>query len=507
MSSGKPSRLTMGSTSPPEVPPAVQSEGPDRGENVERRTLHGLRWTATSTVGQQAMQFAFTAVLAHLIAPNQFGLVAMITVFTGFAALFADLGLSPAIVQRPEIEERHLSSALWASLVTGAVATLVVMALAPLVSSFYREPELLALTLAIAPVLLITSLSGVQTALLQRDMNFRRLVLIENVAFAAGNAVAIVMALSGLGAWSLVGLAIVTAVLRTGLLWARSGWRPSLEADRRSLRELWRFGGHFTGFNLVNYWSRNADNLLIGRFLGTNDLAYYSRAYNLMLAPVYLVSSTTSGPMFSSLSRTQGDKQRVRTSYLYALKWVGVISFPCVVILFFVSEPLIRTVFGTEWLPTVPILRILWACALLQCVVQLAGVVFTSQGRTDLMFKLAIVWTGTVVVGFVIGLHWGLTGVAVAYTCCNALNAIPVFVFSGRLIGVSLRDVGRVLVGAGVASTVTGASVWAVERYLKTTVGAPLQLVVGVSAGIAVYLLAVYVLSPSTFQELKRLRA
>ncbi len=464
-------------------------------------------WTAGSTVGQQVMQFGFAAVLAHLVAPEAFGLIAMITVLTGFAALFVDVGLSSAIVQQPEIEERHLSSALWANLVTGTGAMLVVAALAPAIARFYGEPQLVALTLVSAPVFLISSLAGVQVALLQRAMNFRRLVVIENAAFAAGNVVAIGMAVAGLGVWSFIGLAVSTSVFRATLLWVKSGWYPHLGPDRQSLRELWRFSAHLTGFNVINYWSRNADNLLIGRFLGAIDLAFYSRAYNLMLAPVYLVGSATQGPMFSALSRTRGKDHQTKALYLRALRWLSVISVPLVVILFLVAEPLISTVFGQEWLPAVPILRILCVCSLVQCVLRANGWVFTSQGRTDVLFRLGILWTVAVVVAFIIGLRWGLTGVAVSYACCNILNAIPSFFFSGRLIGVSLSDVVGALAGAGTASAAMGVVVWVVESGLDSVVGAPLQLIGGVVTGIATYLLALRFFSPASFREVRNLRA
>ena len=496
--------MELPSTSQP--PPSTTGTG-DEAKNIERRTLHGLAWTATSAVGQQAMQFGFTAVLAHLVAPADFGLIAMIAVLTGFAALFVDLGLGPAIVQLPKIEERHLSSALWANLAAGTVAMFAVMALAPAVARFYGEPQLFALILVGAPVFLFSSLSGVQTALLRRAMNFRRLVVLESVAFAAGNFVAIGMAVSGLGAWSFIGLALTTSVLTATLLWVTSGWYPQLRPDRRSLRELWHFGSHLTGFNVVNYWSRNADNLLIGRFLGPIDLAFYNRAYNLMLAPVTLVSSTGSGPMFSALSRTQGEKEQTRRMYLRSVRWVSVVSFPCVVMLFLLAEPLIAAVFGQEWLATVPILRILCICSLLQCLFQVNGWVFASQGRTDLMFRLGIVWTVGVVVAFVIGLNWGVNGVATSYACCNILIAIPSFFFSGRLIGLSPTDAVGAFIGAGAASIVMGGAVWVVEWRLDSLVGAPLQLIGGVLTGIGTYLLALSLISPTAYRELRRLRA
>ena len=209
-------------------------------QDIRRRTVRGLSWTASSTLGQQVLQFGFTAVLARLIVPRDFGLIAMIGVFSGFATLFVDLGLGSAIVQRPKIEERHLSSAFWVNLAMGAGATVVIMALAPAIAAFFGQPQLVALTLAIAPTFLFASLAGVQTALLERELDFRRLVVVENVAFIAGNVVAILMALRNLGVWSFIGLALVASVVRSGLLFVKGGWRPRLFPDRLSVQSSGR---------------------------------------------------------------------------------------------------------------------------------------------------------------------------------------------------------------------------------------------------------------------------
>ncbi len=453
------------------------------------------------------LQLGFTAVLAHLLVPSDFGLIAMISVFTGFAVLLTDVGVTAAIVQRPEIDERHLSAAFWLSLAGGAVTTVVMIVLAPVIASFYNEPRLLALGIANSPAFLIGSLAAVQTALLQREMNFRRLVTIENGAFVAGNAVAIGMAIGGLGVWSFVGLALATATFRTGFLWALGGWLPKLLPDRRSLADIWGFGRHLTGFNLVNYWSRNADNLLIGRFLGTSNLAFYDRAYNLMLAPVDLVGSVASRVMFSTFSRLQDDLERTKQIYLRSLGLVGMISFPCAVGLLVTARPLILTFFGHAWIETVPILRILCICSFLQCVVQTNAWVVNSQGRADLMFRLGVVWTAVVVAAFAIGLPWGLEGIAVAYACANLLLTIPIFVISGRLIGVSFVEVAKRLAGVAAASLLMGGAVWLVETQLETVVGAPLQLAVGVLVGVLTYLIALRAISPGAYHELRHLGA
>ena len=207
------------------------------------------------------------------------------------------------------------------------------------------------------------------------------------------------------------------------------------------------------------------------------------------------------------MSRAQHDVEQTRRLYLRALQWISLVTFPGVVLLFFLAEPLIAAVFGQDWLPTVPILRILCVCSLLQCLYQANGWVVTAQGRTDLMFRLGVLWTAGVVVSFVIGLEWGLTGVAAGYAVCNVVMAVPLFFASGRLIRVSPGDVLRALAGGGIAAGLAGAVVWAVESRLRSDVGAPLQLVVGGLTGVVAYLVALYFVSPTAYRQLRNLRA
>jgi PST family polysaccharide transporter len=260
-----------------------------------------------------------------------------------------------------------------------------------------------------------------------------------------------------------------------------------------------------TGFNALNYWSSAADNLLVGRFIGPVQLAFYARAFNVMTIPVMLVSTITSRVMFPTLSRIQTDHERIRRIYLQSLGLLGLLAFPAVVGLFIVTRPFVLAVYGDHWEPVVPLLQILCGAALLRCFFQATGWIFTSQGRADLLLRLSVVWSIGVVAAFVIGLHWGTTGVAAAYTCCNALVAVPAFALSGRLIGVSLAEVGRSLVGAACATAVMGVAVWLLELAVRPHLGNVGQLLTGLLAGIAVYGIVLHVGSPRAYADLRRL--
>ena len=473
--------------------------------DVRGRALTGLGWSARSTLFQQVVQFGFGVVLARILVPTDFGLFALMTVFTGFASLFMDFGFSSAIIQRTAIDERYLSSAFWLSLSGGAGVMLVTMALAPGLTAFYGQPRLLALTLAFAPVFFIGSVSGVQRAILQREMNFKKLAVIENSARVGASAIAIGMAYAGLGVWSLVGLYLATAVLNSALLWQFGRWRPSVRPDRKAMAELWRFSSRLTGFNVVNYWARNADNLLIGRFIGVSQLGFYNRAYTLMLLPSDVATSATDRVMYSALSRLKDDHVRVRRVYLDVVGLLSLALFPAIVGLFVVCKPFILTVYGPKWLPAVPLLQILCLASLMEVLARTTGMIFTSQGRTDLMFRWGVVSSITAIGSFFIGLPWGVRGITIGFTCWSVLMTYPLFATVGKLIDLSMMDVIRAISGISIASAVMGLATWIVQVNLPADWGEPARLGVGVLVGMATYVIALQIVRPPPWGRFKQL--
>ena len=245
----------------------------------------------------------------------------------------------------------------------------------------------------------------------------------------------------------------------------------------------------------------------MGRFIGSTQLGFYSRAYNLMLVPVYALETIMSRVMFSAFSRIQNDIVQVKRVYVRSLGLVAVLAFPISVGLFVVARPFILTVYGPRWAPVIPLLQILCIPCLLQCLFRPSGLIFTSQGRADLFFRWGVVSTVVVVLSFIIGLHWGVRGVATAYACANVLTALPYFRASGQLIDVSLFDMARILVGVAGAALIMGIVVSVFEKQVPHAWGSASQLVLGVMVGIVTYLLALHIISPKPYGELRRLMA
>jgi len=306
--------------------------------DLRRRTLSGLNWSAVGQSFQQLAAFLFSIMLARILTPDDFGLIAMVLVFSGFATLLSELGLGAALVQRAELAHGHINAAFWANLVAGFVLALTFFVLAPVLASFYSHPALEAISRAVALLFIVSALGVVQGALLQREMSFRRMALVEIAATVIAGCVAVVLATSGFGVWSLVTQLLLAQTLRTTMLWWASSWRPTLTLDRTSLRELWGFSSHLMGFNVFNYWIRNLDNLLIGKFVGASDLGIYSRAYGLMLLPVSQLSRVTNRVMFPALSSIHTDIERSKSLYLKATRSIALVGFPTMVGLFVVAE-------------------------------------------------------------------------------------------------------------------------------------------------------------------------
>ena len=473
--------------------------------DLKQQTITGLLWSAGAGVGQQVLTFAVTAVLARLLVPTDFGLVATVAVFTGFATLFVDFGLAAALVQRTTLTERHRSSAFWMNVAAGLGLTLLVAALAPALARFFNEPRLVALTLVLSLNFVVGSLGIVQSALLQRSMNFRRGAAIQIAAILVGGAIAIAMAVAGYGVWSLIAQLIATTAVRTTLLWASSDWRPHRIVDRDAMRELWRFSGNLAGFTAVNYWARTADNFLIGKFVGAAGLGIYRRAYNLMLLPITQISTVTARVMFPALSRIHQDTRRVKRAYLRAIGIIGLLGFPITAGLFVVARPFILTLYGPKWVAVVPILQILCVAGFMQPVVVTVGWIYQSQGRTDWLMRWGLVSSALIVSAFGIGINWGAKGVAAAYAIIIYALLYPAFAIPGKLIGMRVREVFLALQGPLFSALAMAAIVWAAGRMFQTGWPPAAVLFAQFGIGLFTYALLIHAFALEPYRELKDL--
>lgn len=469
------------------------------------RTISGISWSVVSQVGAQALMFLTTVVLARLLSPREFGLLAMITVITSFAKVFADMGFSSALVQKQDVRPEHWSSVFWLNLGIGLLLTLIFMMGAPILAHFYSEPMLFPLTLFISTNFLIGSLTIVQKTMMIKSLDFRSLSVVDITAMAISGIVAIMMAYAGAGVWSLAVQAVLLSVVSAILLWKLAKWRPSFIFEWAAIKDLLGFSLSLFGSTLLNYWVRNLDYLLIGRFIGSQSLGVYRNAYQVMLFPLANVSRVISRVMFPSLSLVQQDKARVKHLFLRMTRTIALVTFPMMTGLFVVVEPFVLTLFGSQWSAMIPILQIFCLVGLMQSLGTLNGNLYLSQGRADLQFRVGLFLKMNGILGIVIGLRWGALGVAIGYATASLINSFPSFFFAGRLVNLTYWEVWRRLLGTLTCALIMAAAVWGLGLLLPAQWSNWLRLAVQVLLGMLLYSALVHFFRVQAYVEMREL--
>ena len=474
--------------------------------NLQQRTVTGLSWSLGAQVLSQGSRFVISVILARLLSPADFGLLGMTIVFTGFASLFSDFGFGSALVQRQQVEERHFSSVYWLNQGIGLLLAGLTVAVAPLVARFYHEPRLMPVTMLVALSFPIAAQSPVQKAMLYRKMDFRALGLIDIVSEIIAGVVAIFLALRGVGVWSLVWQVLIASCVAALGAFAVTRWRPRLLYDRAAIAELFGFSSNLMGFTAFNYWYRNGDNLLVGRFFGSSALGLYGRAYNLMLLPISQITTVVSKVMFPALAKIQHDQARVRQIYLRAIAMIALITFPLMLGLLAVCDNFILAVYGPAWAGVAPVLRIFCVLGMIQSVYTTVGWIFQSQGRTDWMLRWGLVSGSLSIAAMLVGIWLGtLQALALCLTVIAILLLPYTYGFPKRMIGVSMTDAARSVSGVLACSTGMAASVWGLGMLLPRSWHSWEYLCLQVPFGAALYLVLVHVFQLSPYQECRRL--
>lgn len=460
-------------------------------QDLDRKIRTGIAWTTLAQVVGQSASLVITIILTRLLSPQDFGLVGMIYVFTGFATIFADMGFGAALVQNLDVQQRHKNAVFWLSIALGALITLILAAAAPYIASFYREPALQPLTVAISLVFFINAFTTVQFALLQKAMDFRTIAAVQLTGTVLSGLIGICLAFSGFGVWSIVAMQIAAAAISVMVLWIITPWRPNFSVRWDALKDLSKFSRNLFGFRLFNYWALNADNLLIGRYVGPAALGIYARSYYLLMVPVTQVSGVISNVMFPALSAIQKDVERVREMYLNAISVISLVTFPLMLGLLVVSRPFVLALFGDNWAGMIPILQVFCLLGAIQSIGTTGGWLFQSQGRTDIMFRWGLVSGSIYIISFVVGLQWGVIGVAVAYTFANFLLWYPTWSIPARLIDLKFVTMLRRLAPTFFGATTMAFAVWMLGLIIPNGWSYAIYLALQVAFGAIVYWIVV----------------
>lgn len=455
--------------------------------NLRSKVSNGLKWTFIDQILSQIVFLVFSIFLARTLSPEMFGIVGMITIFSNFAILFIDLGFSAASIQKKEVSPAQYSSVFWLNLGIGFFMYTLFYISAPMISQLYDQPKLIALIRVICLSFIITSLSAVQANLLIKELQFKKKVIINWIAMLIGYVVAFVLAYTGYGVWALVMMTLTTAVLNSIMYWIVSKWTPLFVFEWKTIKELSNYGFNFLGDSSVNYWSRNFDNFIIAKVLGSNDLGIYTRAYSLMLLPLRNVTTIVTKVMFPAFSQKQDDLQVLKKYYLNIIQYIALVTFPFMIGLSLVSKEFVLLFFGNKWSAMIPILSILSGLGAIQSIISLNGLIYNSLGKVNIAFRVSILTNIVLIIAFVIGVNYGLIGVAYSYLIASALLLIPMYKIAIKQLSISLLEVFDVLRGIMFATLIMAIVLIVINNYTELSLLSGLILKILISA--AVYLL------------------
>jgi PST family polysaccharide transporter len=471
--------------------------------DLKNRSVRGGAVTMTAQVIKFVLNTGSTMVLARLLMPQDYGLVAMVTAITGFVALFKDLGLSMASIQRAQINHSQVSTLFWINVTLSFTLALLLALGAPVISRFYNEPRLILITLILAGTFVLSGLTVQHEAMLRRQMRFSTLAVIDIGSLVLAITTGITMALRGAGYWALVGSSVVSSVTYVVLVWVFCSWRPGWPVRKAGIRSMLAFGGHLTSFNVVNYFARNLDQILLGRFWGPGILGLYGRAYSLMMLPINQVREPLNAVAIPALSHIQNDPIRYKKFYIKLVTLLAFITMPLMVFLFICANEVVGLLLGSKWSGAVNIFKILCIVAFIQPVASTVGLVLISLGQSKRYFTIGIINSIIVVIAFILGLPRGAIGVATAYTIVNYVMIGPTLWYCFRRSPMSITDFFSAISRPAVASLCMGAAILSFYSFLSNQ---PHILVIGSCfvIGLLAYL-SVWVLIPGGIQTLREL--
>jgi len=410
-------------------------------QDLKQRSIRSGLARSSAQVASFLLRVGSLVILARILGPKDFGLVNMVTAFTGLLTWFRDFGLSSAVIQCSTVTEEQISTLFWINILVGGLLGLVVVAIAPAIAAFYGEPELFGVTAILATGFLFNAAGIQHSALLQRQMRFTALAVIIVVSLILGNAVAISGAIAGYGYWALVAMSITCPLTATIGFWLVTGWIPGMPRWRAGIRSMIHFGGTLTLNGLVAYIAFNAEKIMIGRLWGADAIGLYGRAYQLVSIPTDNLNSAVGEVAFAALSRLQDDPVRHKSYFLKGLSLFLGLTLPITMICALYADDVVVVFLGPRWIETAAIVRLLAPTIAIFAVINPLGWLIYSIGLVGRGLRIALAIAPLMITGYTLGLPYGPKGVAFAYSAAMGLWAIPVILWCVHGTAISFRDI------------------------------------------------------------------
>jgi O-antigen/teichoic acid export membrane protein len=468
--------------------------------------VSGVRWKSLTRVVAVATRVIMVVVLARLLTPTEYGIAGMALVAASFGLLFTDPALGAALIQRPAIDERDRSTVFWLAGGIGLLLTVLGVALSGLIADFFGEGQVQELFAVCSLCFVVVSLSVAPRALLARRLAYRSLEIRDMVSIVAGGVAAVGVALAGFGAWAVVMNLVASTLVSTALVWILVDWRPHATFSRESARNLGAFSGRVFSASALSWGDLNLDKALVGRYLGAEALGPYSLAFAAMLLPQTTLGRPFNEVLSPAFSRIQGDAERLERAWLRSKRLSVAVVAPAVLALVVLAPDFVPVVFGAQWDDAILPLQLLCIGGVAASLVNLHWAVLLARGEGSTLLRLTF-WSSLVRwAAVLVGLPWGIVGVAASYAGVRWLLVVPSTWFTTSAVSFRFWPALRAGTGMLPAAIAAAAAGFAVRQLLlQTSTPQAARLVITAGAILASYLGIVLATTPSVIREMLRI--
>lgn len=459
--------------------------------SIKQLAISGAKWTTLSTIVTTIMTFLQLIILARILGPEAYGLMGMVLIVIGFAQTYADFGISNAIIYHQDTPKDKLSSLFWLNVMAGGVLFIIVVALSPLIAIFFNTPQLLSLVILSATSFLILPFGQQFQILLQKDLIFDKISIIQIISISISTGIAIILAVCGFGVYSLVwGSLSGTTIRSIGFLFiGLKRWKPTLHFKMVDLEGYLNFGLYQMGERTLNYFNSNIDKIIIGKMFSVEIFGVYSLAYNLVIYPFIIINPILSKIAFPVFAKFQNDLSALKNGYFKLLKFLNLTNFPIYLGFACTAYLIIPVFFGPKWIASILIIEILAGAGLLKSIGNPIGSLLLAKGYARLGFFWNLLLVFTQFPGIVIGAYYGgIIGVAIAILLLEIFNfGISYYLLVRRVLGPCFIDYLNTLNPAWWISLIMSISVISIGILFVKDFALPIQLITLISLGIFIY--------------------
>lgn len=474
--------------------------------SLRQQALSGIYWTFIQQISTQGLSFLVSIILARILLPEEFGLLALIGIFVTIGNILINSGISQSLIRTNEIDEDDYSTAFYFNLIISFVIYLIIYLSAPLIANFYHQPQLINLTRVYALTFVISSLSLVQYSRLNKDLDFKKQTIIAIPSLIISGTTGIIMALNNYGVWSLVWSAIIKQVAHTVQLWWWSPWKPLLRIKLEKLKIHFKFGYKLTIAGVLNALFQNIYTIIIGKFFDPTQVGFYYRANTLRQLPITNLGAVLNKVTYPLFSKIQDDDEQLKNVYKKIMQMSVFLVAPTLLFMAVLAEPLFRFLITEKWLPAVPYFQILCVAGISYPLNAYNLNVLAVKGRSDLILKLAFIKRIIIILVILIVFQWGIYGLLYGQVFLSILLLYINSYYCDKLISYSFISQLKHMLPIILISAIVSSIVYGTDYYLQILKTSDLlRLIISSTLGILIYIVIAHLLKFEPYRELKNI--